>query len=102
MSFFWVHEVRAGGREEAAVHLAVPSGEDGPEDLPVLLHHFKLLLQGTLHMGISQHVFYYVFLQRPPQRSLIGAIKLKPEQLRQNEKRGEVLNINKILALLNL
>lgn len=45
-------------------------------------------------MGIGQHVFYHVFLQRPPQRSLIGAVELKPRQIRQKEIRLKALTID--------
>lgn len=68
-------------------HLAVPGGENGSEDLPVLLHPVILLLQRALHIGIGQHVFNYVLLQHPPQRSLIGAIKPKPRD-EKGEKDG--------------
>lgn len=67
-------------------HLTVPGGEDGSEDLSVLPHLLKLLLQGTLHVGVGQHVFYHVFLQRSPQRSLIGAVELKPEQVSREDE----------------
>ena len=64
-------------------HLAVPCGENSSQVLPVLFHLVKLPLQGALHVGIGQHVFYYIFLQHPPQRPLVGTVKLKPGQIRQ-------------------
>lgn len=64
-------------KQVVTTHLTVPGGEDGSQDLPVLLHLVKLLLQRTLHMGVGQHVFDYVLLQGSPQRSLVGAVKLE-------------------------
>lgn len=62
----------------ASSYLTVPSGEDGSQDLPVLPHLVKLLLQGALHMGIGHHVSDNFLLQHPPQRPLIGTIEFKP------------------------
>lgn len=78
----------AGVSTNAPTHLTVPGGENGSEDLPVLLHLIKLPLQGTLHVGIGQHVFYDVFLQHAPQRSLVGAVELKPRWIKKKVTGG--------------
>lgn len=64
-------------------HLAVTSGENSSEDLSVFFHLIELSFQGALHMSVSEYVFDNVFLERPPQRSLIGAVKLEPREKKQ-------------------
>lgn len=59
-------------------HLAIPCGEDSPQDLPILLHLLKLAFQGTLHMCIGQHVLHHIFLQGAPEGSLVAVVKLEP------------------------
>lgn len=59
-------------------HLTVPSGEDGPQNLSVLLHLFILSLQGTLHLGVGHHVLHHVLLQGAPQSPLVGAVISEP------------------------
>lgn len=59
-------------------HLTVPCGENRSQNFPVLLHLLELSLQGALHVRICHHILYDIFLQRSPQCSLVGAVKLKP------------------------
>lgn len=34
-------------------------------------------------MSVGLHVFHHVLLQYPPQRALVGAVELKPEQTKK-------------------
>lgn len=47
-------------------HLAVASGEDDPEHLPVLTHALELPLQLILDVRVAQHVLHQVLLQGAP------------------------------------
>lgn len=66
------------GGAPQGVHLAVTSGEDDPQDLTVLPHLLELPLKLVLDVGVGEDVLDQLLLQRPPQRPLVGVIKLEP------------------------
>lgn len=46
-------------------------------------------------MGVGHHVFYNILLQYTSQCSIVGAIKLEPKQIKQNEmgvKQRQMIN----------
>lgn len=89
---------RCGGlAPNLKAHLTVPSGENGSQDFPVLLHLIKLFLQGALHVGICHHVLHDVFLQRPPQCSLVGAVELKPDETGQIQNSWDAEDLTAVL-----
>lgn len=71
-------------------HLAVSGGEDGSEDLAVLLHLLELAFQGALHVCVGQHVLHHVLLQGTPQSPLVAVVKLEPGEEEDYRVEGEV------------